>query len=57
MLALGKKEMSDDEWQKEAGRVDELVQGWERRHNIRFVSYAGGWVLSTAALVTALAQS
>jgi len=56
LLALGKQDLSEDEWNKRASRVDELVQGWEKRHNIRFISYAGGWALSTAALVTALAQ-
>lgn len=31
--------------------ADELVNEWERRHLIRYVSYIGGWGLSLAALV------
>lgn len=57
LLALGKQNLSEDEWNKRAPRVNELVQGWEKRHNIRFIGFAGGWVFSTAALLTALAQS
>lgn len=56
LLSLGKQNLSDDEWNKQASRVDELVKGWEKRHNIRFVSHAGGWVFSTAALMTTLAR-
>jgi hypothetical protein len=56
LLSLGKQNLSDDEWNKRASRVDELVQGWEKRHTIRFLSYAGGWVFSTAALMTTLAR-
>lgn len=56
LLALGKQDLSEDEWNKKAARVDELVQGWEKRHTVRFVSYAGGWALSTAALITASGQ-
>jgi len=56
LLSLGKQNLSEDEWTKQAARVDELVQGWEKRHNIRFISYAGSWALSTAALMTTLAR-
>jgi hypothetical protein len=56
MLTLGKENLSEDEWTKRSSSIDELVQGWEKRHNIRFISYAGGWVFSTAALITALSQ-
>jgi hypothetical protein len=56
MLALGKQNLTEDEWTKRSSRVDELVQGWEKRHNLRFISYTGGWALSTAALITTLAQ-
>jgi hypothetical protein len=56
LLALGKEEMSDDEWSKRSGRIDELVRKWETRHTFRFVSYLGGWGLSTAALMTVLSQ-
>jgi hypothetical protein len=56
LLALGKQDLSEAEWSKRASRVDELVLGWEKRHTIRFISYIGGWTLSTAALMTTLAQ-
>jgi hypothetical protein len=56
LLSLGKQNLSDDEWNKQASRVDELVEGWEKRHNIRFISYIGGWLFSTAALMTTLAR-
>ena len=57
LLAMGKESnTSTDEWNKRAGRVDELVQGWEKRHNIRYASYVGGWALSAAALLSALSQ-
>jgi hypothetical protein len=56
LLLLGKQNLTDDEWNKQASRVDELIEGWEKRHNIRFVSYTGGWLFSTAALMTTLAR-
>lgn len=32
-------------------RVDELVTRWDALHKVRFLSYAGAWVLSMLALV------
>jgi hypothetical protein len=48
--------VGSDEWNKRANKVDELVQGWEKRHNIRYISYVGGWAFSAAALLSALSQ-
>lgn len=55
LLAMGKEsDIGSDEWAKRASRVDELVQGWEKRHNIRYISYVGGWAFSAAAVLSAL---
>lgn len=57
LIALGKESnVGSDEWNKRASRVDELVQGWEKRHNIRYISYLGGWAFSAAALLSALSR-
>ena len=55
LIAMGKEsDIGSDEWNKRAGRVEELVQGWEKRHNIRYISYVGGWAFSAAALLSSL---
>lgn len=52
---MGKESnVGSDQWNKRAGRVDELVAGWEKRHNLRYISYVGGWAFSAAALLSAL---
>lgn len=35
----------------EARRVDELITRWDTLHKVRFLAYAGAWLLSMAALV------
>lgn len=55
LMAMGKESnFGSDDWSKRSSRVDKLVQGWEKRHNIRYISYVGGWAFSAAALLSAL---
>lgn len=54
---MGKEtKTSSDEWKKRSRVIDELVSGWEKRHNVRYISFAGAWALSAASLLTALSS-